>query len=359
MTATDSFVHLRVHSEYSMLDGAARVNPLIAAAVEQGMPAVAMTDHGNVFGAFEFWRAATDAGIKPIIGTEAYLTPGTARQDRTRVRWGEGGSSGDDVSGSGAYTHMTLLAETTAGMHKLFRLSSLASIEGYYFKPRMDRDLLSQYGSGLIATTGCPSSEVQTRLRLGQYDQARQAASDFRDIFGPDNFFCEVMDHGLGIERRVMTDLLRLAKELTLPLVATNDLHYVAAEDATSHAALLCVQSGSTLDDPKRFKFDADEFYLKSAAQMRELFRDYPEACDNTLLIAERCDVAFDTSANYMPRFPVPDGETEESWLVKEIERGLAERYPGGLSAEVRDRADYETRVIVQMGFAGYLMGTH
>ena len=356
MTSPGSFVHLHVHSEYSMLDGAARLSPLIAAAVEQDMPAIAMTDHGNVFGAFEFWRAATDAGIKPIIGTEAYLTPGTARQDRTRVRWGNGTDSGDDVSGSGAYTHMTLLAETTPGMHNLFRLSSLASIEGYYFKPRMDRELLSQYGAGLIATTGCPSGEVQTRLRLGQYEEARQAASDFRDIFGTDNYFCEVMDHGLGIERRVMTDLIRLSKELSLPLVATNDLHYVNAGDATSHAALLCVQSGSTLDDPKRFKFDADEFYLKSAAQMRDLFRDYPEACDNTLLIAERCNVEFDTAANYMPRFPVPDGETEESWLVKEIDRGLAERYPEGVSTEVRDRADYETRIILQMGFAGYFL---
>ena len=167
-SATDSFVHLHVHSEYSMLDGAARVKPLIDAAVEQGMPAVAVTDHGNVFGAFDFWRTATAAGIKPIIGTEAYLTPGTHRSDKTRVRWGNGGE--DDVSGAGAYTHMTLLSSTTEGMHNLFRLSSKASIEGYYFKPRMDRELLSTHGKGLIATTGCPSGEVQTRLRLGQYD---------------------------------------------------------------------------------------------------------------------------------------------------------------------------------------------
>ncbi|MDQ1588846.1 MAG: polymerase subunit alpha, partial [Microbacteriaceae bacterium] len=256
----DSFVHLHVHSEYSMLDGAARVKPLIEAAVEQGMPAVAVTDHGNVFGAYDFWKTATEAGIKPIIGTEAYVTPGTARQDRTRVRWGNGGE--DDVSGAGSYTHMTLLSASTAGMHNLFRLSSLASTEGYYFKPRMDREILSTYSDGLIATTGCPSGEVQTRLRLGQYDEARKAAADFRDIFGKENFFAEIMDHGLGIERRIMTDLLRLAKDLDLPLVATNDLHYTHAHDASSHAALLCVQSGSTLDDPNRFKFDADEFYL-------------------------------------------------------------------------------------------------
>ncbi|MGN6426524.1 MAG: DNA polymerase III subunit alpha [Leifsonia sp.] len=350
----DSFVHLHVHSEYSMLDGAARVKPLIDAAVGQGMPAVAVTDHGNMFGAFDFWRTATDAGIKPIIGTEAYLTPGTHRTDKTRIRWGDGG--GDDVSGSGAYTHMTMLAATTEGMHNLFRLSSYASMEGYYFKPRMDRELLSRYSKGIIATTGCPSGEVQTRLRLGQYEEAKKAAAEFRDIFGKENFFAEIMDHGLGIERRIMSDLIRLAKELNIPLVATNDLHYTHAEDAKSHAALLCVQSGSTLDDPNRFKFDADEFYLKTPEQMRDLFRDHPDACDNTLAIAERCDVKFDTAANYMPRFPVPEGETEQTWFVKEVEKGLGERYPDGITPEVRKQADYEIGVISQMGFPGYFL---
>src|SRR5215218_8039192 len=352
--AADSFVHLHVHSEYSMLDGAARVGELIQAAKGEGMPAVAVTDHGNVFGAYDFWKQATDAGIKPIIGTEAYITPGTHRRDKTRVRWGGGG--GDDVSGSGAYTHMTLLSETTAGMHNLFRLSSLASIEGYYFKPRMDREILQTYSKGLIATTGCPSGEVQTRLRLGQYDEAVQAASDYRDLFGRENYFAEIMDHGLGIEKRIMDDLLRLAKQLDLPLVATNDLHYTHAHDAKSHAALLCVQSGSTLDDPNRFKFDADEFYLKTAAEMRHVFRDHPEACDNTLLIAERCDVQFNTNANYMPRFPVPEGESEESWFVKEVERGLHVRYPGGIPDAVRKQADFEVGVITQMGFPGYFL---
>lgn len=351
---TDSFVHLHVHSEYSMLDGAARVKPLIEEAVAQGMPAIAVTDHGNMFGAFDFWRTATEAGIKPIIGTEAYLTPGTHRTDKTRVKWGTGGE--DDVSGAGSYTHITMLAESTTGMHNLFRMSSLASIEGYYFKPRMDRELLSRYSEGIIATTGCPSGEVQTRLRLGQYDKAVEAAAEFRDIFGRENYFAEIMDHGLGIERRIMSDLIRLAKDLGLPLVATNDLHYTHPGDASSHAALLCVQSGSTLDDPNRFKFDADEFYLKTPAQMRELFRDHPEACDSTLLIAERVDVAFDTSANYMPRFPVPEGETENSWFIKEVEKGLEHRYPGGISAEVRARAEYEIGVITQMGFSGYFL---
>ncbi len=339
-----------------MLDGAARIKPLIEEAANQGMPAIAVTDHGNTFGAFEFYKTATEVGVKPIIGMEAYVTPGTHRADKARVRWGSPDQNDDDVSGSGAYTHMTLLAESNEGMHNLFRMSSYASLEGYYFKPRIDRELLQTYAKGVIATTGCVGGEVQTRLRLGQYDAAKAAAAEFRDIFGKDNFYAEIMDHGIDIERRTMNDLLRLAKELDLPLVATNDLHYTHQHDAKSHAALLCVQSGSTLDDPKRFKFEGEEFYLKTPAQMRHIFRDNPEACDNTLAIAERASTAFDTSANYMPRYPVPAGETEQSWFVKEVERGLHVRYPSGIPTEVRDRADFETDVIVQMGFPGYFL---
>nr|WP_082561508.1 DNA polymerase III subunit alpha [Microbacterium sp. Root61] len=354
--ASDSFVHLHVHSEYSMLDGAARIGPMIQEAVRLGMPAIAVTDHGQTFAAYEFYKTAKDAGIKPIIGIEAYVTPGTHRSDKARVRWGTPEQNSDDVSGSGAYTHMTLLSQSTEGMHNLFRLSSLASMEGYYFKPRMDRELLQKYSKGLIATTGCPSGEVQTRLRLGQYDAARAAAAEFQDIFGKENYFAEIMDHGLSIERRVMSDLLSISKDLDIPLVGTNDLHYTHQHDATSHAALLCVQSGSTLDDPKRFKFDGDGYYVKSPAEMRQVFRDHPEACDNTLLIAERCEVEFNTSANYMPRFPVPDGETEDSWFVKEVEVGLHVRYPAGIPDAVRKQAEYETGVILQMGFPGYFL---
>ena len=339
-----------------MLDGAARIGPMVQEAVRLGMPALAVTDHGNTFAAYEFYKTAKDAGITPIIGIEAYVTPGTHRTDKSRVRWGTPEQNDDDVSGSGAYTHMTLLSETTEGMHNLFRLSSRSSMEGYYFKPRMDRELLQTYSKGLIATTGCPSGEVQTRLRLGQYEAARAAAAEFQDIFGKENYFAEIMDHGLSIERRVMTDLLKIAKDLDIPLVATNDLHYTHQHDASSHAALLCVQSGSTLDDPKRFKFDGDGYYVKSPAEMRQIFRDHEVACDNTLLIAERCDVEFNTAANYMPRFPVPAGETEESWFVKEVEKGLDFRYPDGIPAEVRAQAEYETGVIVQMGFPGYFL---
>ena len=338
-----------------MLDGAARIEPLMEAAAEQKMPAMAVTDHGNMFGAYEFWKQATAKGIKPIIGTEAYITPGTSRREKTRIRWGQNHQNQDDVGGSGSYTHMTLLSENNEGMHNLFRLSSLASIEGFYFKPRMDRELLSLYGKGIIATTGCVGGEVQTRLRLGQYEEARKAASDFRDIFGAGNFYAEIMDHGIDIEKRTMNDLLRLAKELDLPLVATNDLHYTHAHDSTAHAALLCVQSASTLDDPNRFKFDSDEFYLKSAAQMRHLFRDYPEACDNTLLIAERCEVNFERR-DLMPRFPVPEGETEASWFEKEVALGMMRRFKNAPSEAHLAQAKYEVDVIKQMGFPGYFL---
>lgn len=358
MSSADSFVHLHVHTEYSMLDGAARLTEMFARTAELGMDAIAMTDHGNVFGAYDFYKKAKAAGVKPIIGMEAYLTPDTHRTERKRVQWNKGG--GDDVSGGGAFTHMTLLAQSTAGMHNLFRLSSRSSIEGFFYKPRADRELLSEYAEGLIATTGCPSGEVQTWLRIGDYARARQSAAEFMDIFGRENFFVELMDHGLSIETRVRDDLLRLAKDLDLRLVATNDSHYTHPEDATAHEALLCVQSGKTLADPTRFKFDGNGYYIKSPQEMRQLWeRDagLPEACESTLLIAERCEVEFSEGVGtYMPRFPVPEGESEETWLLKEVDRGLAARYPDGITEEVRKRADFEVDVILKMGFAGYFL---
>jgi DNA polymerase-3 subunit alpha len=253
---------------------------------------------------------------------------------------------------------MLLLAKDNTGLHNLFRLDSMASLDQVYAKwPRIDRELLSQYGQGLIGTTGCPSGEIQTRLRLGQYREALQAASDMRDILGAENYFCELMDHGLDIERRVQKDLLRLARELDLPLVATNDLHYTSPEDAKAHSALLCVQSGSTLMDPNRFKFDADDFYLKSPAEMRHTWRELPEACDNTLLIAEMCDISFtEGEGRFMPKFPVPQGENEESWFVKEVQKGLVERFPDGVPEYAAKQAQYETDVIVSKGYPGYFL---
>mgnify|MGYP001027066526 FL=1 len=347
-----SFVHLHNHSEYSMLDGAARIKQLVAKAAELEMPAIAITDHGNSHGAYEFWKQANAHGVKPVIGIEAYLAPGS-RTDKTRVRWGDGG--GDDVSGGGAYSHLTMWSTDNASMQNLFRLSSEAYLSGYYFKPRMDRELLSKYGKGLIATTGCPGGEVQTRLRLGQYQEALDTASEFRDIFGAGNYFVEVMDHGLEIEKRVRDDLLRLAKDLQLPLVGTNDLHYTEKQDSVAHDALLCVQVGSTLDDPNRFKFESQEYYLKSAKQMRDLFSELPEAADNTLLIAERSEVDF-AKRDLMPRFPVPEGETESGLLEKQVWAGMATRFPNGFSEEHRRQAAYEIDVIKSMGFPGYFL---
>nr|CAA9362861.1 MAG: DNA polymerase III alpha subunit [uncultured Nocardioidaceae bacterium] len=357
MSSSDSFVHLHVHTEYSMLDGAARLGELFEATARMGMPALAMTDHGNVFGAYDFYKQARAAGVKPIIGMEAYLTPGTHRGERKRVRWGEGG--GDDVSGGGAFTHMTLLARTTEGMHNLFRLASRSSLEGFFYKARADRELLNEYAEGLIATTACPSGEIQTFLRLGEYDKARASAGEFQEIFGKGNFYLELMDHGLDIEARVRDGLLRLGKDLGLPLLATNDSHYTSPDDATAHEALLCVQTGKTLADPTRFKLDGGGYYLKSPQEMRDVWEDtynLREACDNTLLIAERCDITFNENANFMPRFPVPEGESEDSWLVKEVDRGLLARYPGGVPDDVRARADFETGVILSMGFPGYFL---
>jgi DNA polymerase-3 subunit alpha len=317
------------------------------------MPAIAMTDHGNVFGAYEFNKKAIAAGVKPIIGIEAYVAP-ESRFDKRRVKWADGGE--DDVSGGGAYTHMTLLAENNEGLSNLFKLSSLASLEGYYYKPRMDRDLLSKYGKGLIATTGCPGGEIQTRLRMGAYKEAKQAASELRDIFGAENFYLEIMDHGIDIETRVKADLLKLGKELGLPLLATNDLHYTHHEDAASHEALLCVQSGSTLADPKRFKFENNEFYLKSAQEMRKLFSEIPEACDNTLLIAERCNITMRENENLLPQYSVPKGETEDSWLRKESNIGLLEKLEGKVEPKYQERLDYELEVMIKMGFPGYFL---
>jgi DNA polymerase-3 subunit alpha len=352
-TPTDSFVHLHVHTEYSMLDGAARVADLVKEVARQEMPAIAMTDHGNVFGAFDFYKQAKSVGVKPIIGIEAYLAP-ESRLEKKRLQWASGGD--DDVSGGGAFTHMTILAENNQGLSNLFRLSSLASLEGFYYKPRMDRELLSRYADGLIATTGCPGGEIQTRLRMGNYREALRAASDYRDIFGASNFYLELMDHGIDIENRVREDLLKLAKDLKLPLLATNDLHYTFAEDGPAHEALLCVQSGSTLADPKRFKFDNHEFYLKTAAQMRELFKEIPESCDNTLLIAERCNVTLREGENLLPQFEVPKGESEDSWLRALSHKGLVDRLGDRVTPLHIQRLDYELDVMIKMGFPGYFL---
>ena len=363
-TLADSFVHLHVHTEYSMLDGASLLDGLFARTSELGMPAIAMTDHGNLHGAYDFYRKAKSHGIKPIIGIEAYITPGTMRGERRRVRWGQGDlaeEGGNDVAGGGAYTHMTMWAESTEGMRNLFRLSSRSSMEGYFYKPRMDKEILAEHSEGLMVSTGCPSGAIQTRLRLGQYDEAVREAGELQDMFGRDSVFLELMDHGIDIEKRVRDDLLRLGKQLSIPPIATNDSHYNNPGDAAAHDALICVASGKRLSDTNRLKFDGGGYYIKSAAEMRELWADrfgMPEACDNTLAIAERCDVEFtESTGGYMARADVPAGETEDSWFRKEVWRGIEARYPGDrLDDAVRDRVEMELAIISQKGYSGYYL---
>ncbi|MER7498793.1 DNA polymerase III subunit alpha [Nonomuraea pusilla] len=363
-----SFVHLHVHTEYSMLDGAAKVGLLMDEVARQGMPAVAMSDHGNVHGAYEFYRTARAAGVKPIIGIEGYVAPGS-RRDRRPVyysddlalrRSDDATGEGGDVSGRGLYTHMTMWAADAAGLRNLFRLQSRAWLEGHVQKyPRMDDELLAEHGQGLIATTGCPSGQVQTRLRLGQYDRAVEAAARYRDLFGPGNYFLELMDHGLPVERRVRDDLLRLGRRLGLPPLATNDSHYVTEDQAAAHDALLCVGTGKRLADTDRFRFGGSGYFLKPAERMRALWdAEVPGACDNTLLIAERVGDYGEVFAHrdLTPRFPVPEGETESSWLREETLRGARRRYGAHPPRDVLDRIDHELSVIDAMGFPGYFL---
>ncbi len=365
---SDSFVHLHVHTEYSMLDGAAKIAKLAARAGELGMPAVAMTDHGNMFGAYEFQKTVTAAGLTPVIGIEAYVAP-KSRFHREPVYWGEqhqrktdeATGRGGDVSASGSYLHKTLLAANARGLRNLFKISSLASLEGYYRKwPRMDDELLAQYHEGVIATTGCPSGAVQTRLRLGQFEAALETAARYQDIFGKENYFLELMDHGIPVETAVRDDLLRIARKLNIPFLATNDSHYVTEDQKGAHDALLCVGTNSLVDDPNRFRFSGDGYYLRTAAEMRALDSSdvWAQACRNTLLVAERVEPYHEVFAHrdLAAKFPVPEGETEMSWLRKEALAGAVKRYGDPVPAAVMERIEYELGVIEQMGFPGYFL---
>jgi DNA polymerase-3 subunit alpha len=355
----DSFVHLHVHTEYSMLDGAARLKEMFAEAQRLGMPAVAITDHGNMHGAYDFYRQATAAGITPVLGVEAYVAP-ESRYTKKRIRWGRPEQKNDDVSGGGSYTHMTIWARNREGLHNLFALNSRASFEGHYIKwPRMDQELIAQYSGGLMATTGCPSGEVQTRLRLDQFDEALAAAAKYQEIFGRDNYFLEIMDHGLDIEHRVRDGLTEIGKRLNIPPVVTNDSHYTHEYQSEAHDVLLCVQTASNVSDPNRFRFGGSGYYLKSAEEMRAVNSSelWLEGCKNTLLIAERVDTAgMFKERNLMPRFPVPEGETEESWFRKEVWAGMDRRFPDGYDDEHKRQADYEINIILQMGFPAYFL---
>ncbi|GAA2392017.1 DNA polymerase III subunit alpha [Catellatospora methionotrophica] len=352
------FVHLHVHTEYSILDGAARIKKMMKTARELGMPAVAITDHGNLHGLYEFFKEAKAAELTPVLGIEAYLAPGD-RGVRKPVRWGTAAQKDDDVSGSGRYTHATLWASNAVGLRNLIRLSSRAAQEGMYGKPRMDAELLSEYATGIMATTGCPSGEVQTRLRLGQVDEAMAAAGRYREIFGAENYFLELMDHGLSIEKRVRDGLVDIGRKLGIRPVVTNDSHYVVASEATSHDALLCVQTNAQITDQKRFRFDGTGYYLKSAQEMYAIDSSdvWQEGCANTLLIAERVDTTdMFKYHNLMPRFTVPDGHTEASYFAEQVWEGMARRFPDGIPQAQREQAEYEIGVINDMGFPAYFL---
>ncbi|MEJ2859115.1 MULTISPECIES: DNA polymerase III subunit alpha [unclassified Saccharothrix] len=355
----DSFVHLHVHTEYSMLDGAAKLKDMFAECERLGMTAAAITDHGNMYGAYDFYKQATAAGIKPVVGIEAYMAP-DSRFNKKRVLWGDPGQKADDVSASGAYTHQTIWARNNEGLHNLMKLSSRASTEGQLGKwPRMDAELVAEHSAGLMATTGCPSGEVQTRLRLGHEKEALEAAAKWRDIYGADNFFVELMDHGIEIESRVRGGLLEISKKLAIPFVVTNDSHYTYAEDREAHDALLCVQTGKTLQDPTRFKFDGSGYYLKSPDEMRAIDSSdaWQEGCRNTLLVAEKVDTTgMFAFQNLMPRYPVPEGMTEADYFREQVWEGMRRRFPEGVDEVHRKQVEFEIGVILQMGFPSYFL---
>jgi len=352
----DSFTHLHVHTEFSMLDGAARLDELVAKAVQDGQPGLGITDHGNMYGTLDFFKECRKQGVKPIIGTEAYMAY-DSRHERPARRGRVDDSGGDTEGGKKLYYHLTLLAESNQGYRNLIQLASLAFLEGYYYKPRMDWELLEKYHEGLIATTGCLGGHVLQSLLQGDEKGAMQKAGRLQEIFGKDNLFVELQDHGLQAQRDTNPQLIEIAKKIGAPVIATNDSHYVHREDHESHDALLCVQTGALISDPKRFKFEGTEHYLKSAAEMRYLFRDIPEACDNTLWIAERADVEIEFGKPLLPNFPIPPGFDDDAGYLDHLTwEGAKQRWGEVLPNAAVERLAYELQVIKNMGFASYFL---
>jgi len=353
---TNSFVHLHAHTEYSMLDGAAKIKDYLTKVKELNQPAAAITDHGNLYGALEFVKVAEEIGVKPIIGYEAYITPGS-RFDRP------------DRQNNKRY-HLTLLAENNVGYQNLVELVSKAFIEGYYYKPRIDYELLKQHSEGIIALSGCLGGEIAQSLAPDltteegnsgnekSYSHALELAKNYQNIFGKDNFFIELHNHGIPEQLEILDDLIKISTEIDAPLVATNDSHYVNKEDASSHDALLCVQTNATIEDENRFKFEGEGYYVKSSEEMRKLFPDnkFPNACDNTLKIAERINYEFNFGKNFLPDFPLPEeGITADEFLKVKVFEGASQRYKE-ITSEIENRINYELDVISSMGFASYFL---
>jgi len=352
----DSFVHLHQHTEFSMLDGAARVPDAVAAAAADGQPAIGITDHGNMYGVLDFYKACRKVDVKPIIGFEAYMAH-DSRLERPSRRGKVDDTGGDAEGGKKLYYHLTLLAEDNVGYRNLIQLSSRAYMEGYYYKPRLDWELLEQHSEGVIATTGCLGGHVLQSLMNEGYDAALAKAARLQDIFGRDNLFVEIQDHGIPEQRTTNPDLLRIAKAIGAPLLATNDSHYVHRHDAVSHDALLCVQTGSLMSDTDRFKFHGDEHYLKTAAEMRRLFSEVEVACDNSLWIAERANVEIAFGDALLPNFPLPEGFADDSEYLRHLTfEGARARWGDPLPDEAVERLAYELRVIGDMGFSSYFL---
>src|SRR6266849_2136600 len=338
------FVHLHVHSEYSLLDGAAQLEKLVAKAKELKFPAIALTDHGNLFGAVDFYLAAQKAGVKPILGCELYVAPG-GRKERGAQ---DGGYEGTN--------HLTVLVRNLAGYRNLIKLVSKAYLEGFYYKPRVDKELLAQHADGLLVLSGCLNSEVSRLISAGEVDRAREAAGWYQEVFGKDHYFMEVQAHGLDEQVKVTAETLKLAQAIGAPIAGTNDSHYLEATHGRAHEALLCIQTGSTLLDPKRWRFSTEEFYVKSAGEMARVFADIPEACRNTLAVAERCNLTLEFSTFHLPRYVVPENHTLESYLEHLAREGLKRRYGATPGAAIEERFAHELRIIEKMGFAGYFL---
>src|SRR3972149_5867477 len=346
-----NFVHLHLHTQYSLLDGAIRPEALLALAKEYRMPAVAVTDHGNLFGAVEFYQKAMSKGVKPIIGCEVYVAPGS-RTEKTAIK------------GEHAF-HLVLLVKNLKGYQNLCKLLTRAYTEGFYYKPRVDKELLRTYNEGLIALSACLHGEVAYSLSLGQKETAEKAAIEDKTIFGNRRFYLEIQHNGIEEQERVNKELIALGKKLDIPLVATNDCHYLKKEDARVHDVLLCIQTGTTVNAPNRMRFSTDEFYVKSPEEMNEAFKDTPEAIANTIEIAERCNFEFSLGKNFLPEYPLPEGETLDSIIETKARAGLEKRLSAmrkqGVDVEsikwqYYDRLEKELKVIKGMGFPGYFL---
>jgi DNA-directed DNA polymerase III PolC len=338
------FVHLHVHSEYSLLDGAAQLDKLVAKAKELKFPAIALTDHGNMFGAVDFYMAAQKSGVKPILGCELYIAPGSRK---------ERGSTDGGYEGA---NHLTVLVRNHAGYRNLIKLVSKAYLEGFYYKPRVDKELLAAHADGLLVLSGCLNSEVSRAISAGDVARARESAGWHQEVFGRDNYFMEIQAHGLDEQRRVTAETLAIAKAIGAPVAGTNDSHYLEATHGRAHEALLCIQTGSMLTDPKRWRFSTEEFYVKSAEEMAGVFAETPEACRNTLAVAERCNLTLEFGRFHLPRYTVPDNHTLESYLEHLAREGLARRYSASPGEAIEARLAHELSIIEKMGFAGYFL---